>query len=72
MRGADNGHLEEVTGKLKGQDAPAGTVRRKQCGKLSVVVGGTSGTDINTSRVPEMRAFEVLSFRHLDLKCPRS
>ena len=70
LRTEHNGHREEVTGKLRGQDAPAGTIHRKQFGKLSVVVGGKTGTDINAPRVPEMRAFEVMSFRHLEFECP--
>jgi len=70
LKRSHNGHFEEVTGRIRGQQAPAGTSHRGTVGKLGIVVGAPAGQTANHG-VPEMPAFEVRSHRHLADGCER-
>jgi len=72
LRRDHEGHTEEITGRIKGEQAPRSTVRTTQVGKIGVVVGAApGGAGPNAPRVPEMPSIEVESFKHLDNQCMR-
>jgi hypothetical protein len=72
LRKEHEGHFEEVTGRVKGEVAPPNVVRRKQVGKVGIVVGAAPGdANPNTARVPEMPSIEVETYRHLEDRCPQ-
>jgi hypothetical protein len=58
-----NGHLLELTGKMKGSFGPPTQTTTKAFGKLSVGVGGAQAAGPNTPGVPSMPSFEVRSFK---------
>ncbi len=63
-----SGRRVEVTGKVKGQFAPKGSGQRRDIGGVSVGIG-LPNSNPNAPSVPEMPAFEVESFRPLDIDC---
>ena len=70
LRREHEGHTEEITGRIKGEQAPRSTVRTKQVGKIGIVVGTTpGGGGQNAPRVPEMPSIEVEAFKHLEDHC---
>jgi hypothetical protein len=70
LRREHEGHTEEITGRIKGEQAPRSTVRTKQVGKIGVVVGtAPGGAGPNAPRVPEMPSIEVEAFKHLENYC---
>jgi hypothetical protein len=70
LRREHEGHTEEITGRIKGEQAPRSTVRTKQMGKIGVVVGAApGGAGPNAPRVPEMPSIEVEAFKHLENYC---
>jgi hypothetical protein len=72
LRRDHDGHTEEITGRIKGEQAPRSTVRTKQVGKIGIVVGaGPGGAGPNAPRVPEMPSIEVEAFKHLENQCTR-
>jgi hypothetical protein len=68
LRKEQNGRRVEVAGKVKGQFAPKGSGQRRDIGGVSVGIG-LPNSDPNAPRVPEMPAFEVQSFRALEIDC---
>ncbi len=58
-----NGHILEMTGKMKGSFGPPTQTTTKAFGKLSVGVGGAQSVGPNTPGVPSMPSFEVQSFK---------
>jgi hypothetical protein len=70
LRREHEGHTEEITGRIKGEQAPRSTVRTTQVGKIGVVVGtAPGGAGPNAPRVPEMPSIEVEAFKHLENHC---
>lgn len=72
LKGEHAGHLEEITGRVKGEFAPPSGRQVGRVGKVGIVIGGgPSGSRPNVPQVPEMPSIEVKSFRHLEDRCPR-
>jgi hypothetical protein len=71
LRKDHEGHLEEITGRIQGDFAAPNVVRRKQVGKVGIVVGaGHGGSGADSSRISDTPSIEVASSRHLDDRCP--
>jgi hypothetical protein len=58
-----NGHLVELSGKLKGSFGPATPTR--SIGGVTVGISGSPHTGPNTPAVPSMPSFEVKAFRFI-------
>jgi len=70
LRKEHEGHLEEITGRMRGDFEGPNVVRRKKAGKVAVVVGAGHRGSGAESQVSETPSIEVALSRHLDDRCP--